>query len=173
MSESILWGLQFFWSWECFNLCWKSDYELGFYSNQFWGLPKLTCFHKTLKSISLRKSWNYCNSMSREGWLGTGYKSMLSTVLGFREGRVIAPFLQRRPQVFPLVGVIINLKRFDVLLDNKLSVIKWYLFCFCLIFCWRRKMSNTSSSSLRSFHIYRKLNGRRKCKVLYEEEGRV
>ena len=23
----------------CFNLCWNSDYELGFYSNQFWGLP--------------------------------------------------------------------------------------------------------------------------------------
>ena len=57
-------GLWFFWSWYCFNLCWKSDYELGFYSNQFWGLPKLTCFHKTLKSISVRKSWNYCTSAS-------------------------------------------------------------------------------------------------------------
>ena len=34
-------------------------------------------------------------------------------------------------------------------------------------------MANTSSSSLRSFHIYRKLNGRRECKVLYEEEGTV
>ena len=34
-------------------------------------------------------------------------------------------------------------------------------------------MTNTSSSSLRSFHIYKKLNGRRECKVLYEEEGTV
>ena len=34
-------------------------------------------------------------------------------------------------------------------------------------------MTNTSSSSLRSFHIYRKLNGRRECKVLYEEKGTV
>ena len=48
----------------CFNLCWNSDYELGFYSNQFWGFPKLTYFHKTLNSISVRKSWNYCNSAS-------------------------------------------------------------------------------------------------------------
>ena len=64
---------------------------------------------------------------------------MLSTVLGFREGRVIVPFLQRRPQVFPLVGVIINLKRFDVLLDNKLSVIKGYLFCFLLDFLLKKK----------------------------------
>ena len=47
-----------------FNLFWKSDYELGFYSNQFWGLPKLSCFHKTLKSISVCKSWNYCTSAS-------------------------------------------------------------------------------------------------------------
>ena len=59
---------------------------------------------------------------------------MLSTVLSFREGRVIVPFLWRRPQVFPRVGVLMNLKRFDVLLDNKLTVIRWYLFCFLLLF---------------------------------------
>ena len=29
-------------------------------------------------------------------------------------------------------------------------------FVFLLVFCWRVKMTNTSSSSLRSFHIYRK-----------------
>ena len=29
-------------------------------------------------------------------------------------------------------------------------------------------MANKSSSSLRYFHIYRKLNGRRECKVRYE-----
>ena len=97
---------------------------------------------------------------------------MLSTVLGFREGRVIIPFLRRRPQVFPRVGVIMNLKRFDVLLDNKLSVMRWYIFCF-LLFFWRGKMTNTSTSSLRSFHIDRKLNGRQKCKLLHVEEGTV
>ena len=32
--------------------------------NQFWGLPNFPCFHKTLKSISVRKSWNYCTSAS-------------------------------------------------------------------------------------------------------------
>ena len=55
-----MWGLQFFWSWYCFNLCWESDYEIGLYSSQFWGLPKLACFHKILKSISVCKLWNYC-----------------------------------------------------------------------------------------------------------------
>ena len=92
---------------------------------------------------------------------------MLSTVLGFCEGRVIVPSQRRRLQVFPRVGVIMNLKRFDVLLENKLSVIRWYFFCFLLVFCWRGKMTNTSSNSLRTFHIYRRLNGRRECKVQY------
>ena len=46
-----------------------------------------------------------------------------------------------------------NLKRLVVLLDNKLSAIRLYLFCFFLAFCLRGKMTNTSSSSLRSFHI--------------------
>ena len=46
---------------------------------------------------------------------------MFSTVLGFPEGRVIVPFLRRRPQVFPRVKVIMNLKRLVVLLDNVFS----------------------------------------------------
>ena len=46
---------------------------------------------------------------------------MLSTVLDFADDRVIVLFLRRRPQVFPEFIVIINLKRFGVLLDNKLS----------------------------------------------------
>ena len=46
---------------------------------------------------------------------------MFSTVLGFPEGRVIVPFLRRRPQVFPRVKVIMNLKRLAVLLDNVFS----------------------------------------------------
>ena len=60
---------------------------------------------------------------------------MLSTVLGFREDRVIVPFLRRRPQVFPWVGVIMNLKRFDVLLDNKLchKVISFLFFCLFFV----------------------------------------
>ena len=101
---------------------------------------------------------------------------MFSTVLGFPEGRVIAPFLRQRPQVFPRVKVIMNLKRLVVLLYSKLSVIRLYLFFFYffwLAFCFRGKMTNTISSSLRSFNIYRKWNGRREFKVLYEEEGTV
>ena len=46
-------------------------------------------------------------------------------------------------------------------------------FFFLLVFCWRGKMTSTSSSSLTSFHIYKKLNGRRECKALYEEKGTV
>ena len=34
-------------------------------------------------------------------------------------------------------------------------------------------MTNMSSSSLSSFHVYRKLNRRWECKVLGEEEGTV
>ena len=64
---------------------------------------------------------------------------MFSTVLGFPEGRVIVPFLRRRPPVFPQVKVIMNLKRLVVLLDNKFSVIRSYLFCFLLAFCLRGK----------------------------------
>ena len=93
--------------------------------------------------------------------------------LGFPEGRVIVPFLRRRPQVFPRVKVIMNLKWLVVLLDNKLSVIRLYLSCFLIDFYLRGKMTDTISSSLRSFHIYRKWNGRRECKVLYEEEETV
>ena len=98
---------------------------------------------------------------------------MFSTVLGFPEGRVIVPFLRRRPQVFPRVKVIMNLKRLVVLLDNKLSVIRLYLSHFLLAFCLRVKMNNTMSSFLRSFHFYRKWNGRWECKVLYEEKGHM
>ena len=58
---------------------------------------------------------------------------MLSTVLTTSEGRVVVPYLRRRPQFFPRVGLIMNLKRFDVLLVNKLSVM-FYLFCFYACF---------------------------------------
>ena len=44
--------------------CWKSEHELRFYLNQSSGLPKFPCFHKTLKSIFVCKSWNYCTSAS-------------------------------------------------------------------------------------------------------------
>ena len=59
---------------------------------------------------------------------------------------------------FPLVEIIMNLEQFDVLFDKKLSIIRLYLFCFVdlFVFCWRGKITNTSSSSLRSFHIIRK-----------------
>ena len=38
---------------------WKSDYELGFYSNYLWGCQNRSCFNKTLKSIFVRRSRNY------------------------------------------------------------------------------------------------------------------
>ena len=65
---------------------------------------------------------------------------------------------------FPQVDVILNLKSFDVLFDNKLCIIRLYLFLlFCLFLffffffsCWRAKMTNESSSSLRSFRIIKK-----------------
>ena len=97
---------------------------------------------------------------------------MLSTVLGFREGRVIIPSLRRRPQVFPRVGVIMNLKRFDVLLDNKLSVMRWYIFVFCCFFeeeRWPIRVLVLLDPSI----LIEKKNGRRKCKLLYVEEGTV
>ena len=54
---------------------------------------------------------------------------MLFMVLGFGEGSVVS-FLGGRSQVFSRVGVIMNSKRSDVLLDNKLSVMSLYLFLF-------------------------------------------
>ena len=64
---------------------------------------------------------------------------MFSTVLGFPEGRVIAPFLRQRPQVFPRIKVLMNLKRLVVLLYSKLSVIRLYLFFFGLLFVLEEK----------------------------------
>ena len=64
------------------------------------------------------------------------------------------------------------LKQFDVLFDNKLSLVRLYHFCFCcvvffvlLVFCLRAKMTNTSSSSLRSSHIIRKEKSRKAKQV--------
>ena len=65
---------------------------------------------------------------------------MFSTVLGFPDSRVIVPFLRRRPLVFSQVKVKMNLKWLIVMLDNKLSVIRLYLFCFLLAFCLGGKM---------------------------------
>ena len=45
-----------------------------------------------------------------------------------------------------------------------------FLFFACF-FCRIGKLANTSSSFLRSFHVYRKLNGRQECKVLCEAKG--
>ena len=59
---------------------------------------------------------------------------MLSAVLDFPEGRVIVPFLRPRPQVFSQVEILMNLKRFDVWLDNKLSARRLCLSLFCLDF---------------------------------------
>ena len=53
------------------------------------------------------------------------------------------------------------------------KVVSFLFFFVWLVLCWRVKMTNTSSGSLKFFHIYRKWNGRRECKVLYEDEETV
>ena len=35
----------------------------------------------------------------------------------------------------PWFGVIMNLERFDVLFDNKLSILRLYLWFYCFLFC--------------------------------------
>ena len=76
---------------------------------------------------------------------------MLSTVLGFfLKVESSFHFCNGGHRIFRGVGVIMNLKRLDVLFDNKLSIIRLYLFCFVslflLSFCLRAKMTNTSSN---------------------------
>ena len=59
---------------------------------------------------------------------------MFSTVLGFPEvmnHSSISDFCDGGHRFFSRVGVTMNLKRFDVFLDNKLSIKRLYLFC-CL-----------------------------------------
>ena len=45
------------------------------------------------------------------------------------------PFCDRGHKLFLRVGVIINLKRFDVLFDKKLFIIIFFLLFFVLFFC--------------------------------------
>ena len=47
---------------------------VDFYPNQFWGLPKLPSFHKTLKSISVCKPWKYCTNASSNHGLPLNYQ---------------------------------------------------------------------------------------------------
>ena len=199
--------------------CWKSEHELRFYLNQSSGLPKLSCFHKTLKSIFVCKSWNYCTSASSnyDSHLVIIISKFLSSLvnnLGFYKMSEIKNIYSRRctfstltvdsclptfkallPQITracclqsliflklelllhsatKVTGVSaclshIELKVIWCFLDNKLSVIRFDLFCdFLLVFCWRGNMINTRNSFLRSFHIYRRWNRRWNCKVPYE-----
>ena len=123
------------------------------------GLVKNLGFYKMLSIINIYSRRCTFSTLTVTSNLPT-FKAHLAQVTRassrFPEGRVIAPFLRRRPQVFLRVKVIMNLKRLIALLDNKRSVIRLYLFCFLLAFCVRGKMTNTISSSLRSCHIYRK-----------------
>lgn len=80
---------------------------------------------------------------------------MLSAVLGFAAGRVIVPFLRRTHKFFPQVDVIMNIIRFDVLLNNKVSIINFVFlvfFGFIANFLLKSKddSTNTNSSSLKS-----------------------
>ena len=61
-------------------------------------------------------------------------------------------FCDRGHRFFPWDEVIMKLKQFDVFFDSKLRL---HLFFFLLVFCWKAKMTNTSSTSRRSLHISR------------------
>ena len=66
-----------------------------------------------------------------------------------------------------------NLKQFDILFDNELSIIRLYLFLFLLyIFRGRGKMTNASSSFLRSFYIIgkEKYNKSKQVSLKYSTE---
>ena len=52
---------------------------------------------------------------------------MLSSVLGFSEDMNHSYISVTEATFFPRAGVTVNLKQFDVLLDNKLSIIRLYL----------------------------------------------
>ena len=54
---------------------------------------------------------------------------MLSTVLDFPEGRLIVPFLRRKPQV----GVIMNLKRCIVVQQTFCHKVVSFLFFACFV----------------------------------------
>ena len=91
---------------------------------------------------------------------------MFSTVLNFPEGSYCT-ISATKTSGFP-TG-----ESHDELKATGCTVISLHSFWFLLAFSLRGKMTNTISSSLRSFRIYRKWNERRECKVLYEEEGTV
>ena len=78
---------------------------------------------------------------------------MLVTVLDFPEGRVIVPFLRRRPQAFPRVGVNNELKAIWFIVGQQTFCRKCIFLAFLLFYCWRGKMTSTSSSSFRCFHF--------------------
>ena len=59
-------------------------------------------------------------------------------------------------RVFPQVGVTMNLSRFDVLLGNKLSIIRLYLFCclFAIFFLSRSKDDENEQQFSQIFPYY-------------------
>ena len=64
-SQITLWGVILLLKFLVLKLILKKWLQARlFYSNQFWGLPKLLCFYKTLKSISVCRSWNNYTSAS-------------------------------------------------------------------------------------------------------------
>lgn len=83
---------------------------------------------------------------------------MLLTAFVFLQVQSSFQHLHWRSQVFCRIDVIISLKPFDVLFDNNLSTITLYSFILLLGSLVKSKdyLTNTSSSSLQSFHIIRK-----------------
>ena len=65
---------------------------------------------------------------------------MLSSVLGFSEDMNHSYISVTEATFFPRVGVTMNLKQFDVLLDNKFSIIRLYLYFFFFFFLLRSKV---------------------------------
>ena len=100
--------------------CWKSEHELRFYLNQSSGLPKLPCFHKTLKSISVCKSWNYCTSSNYDSHLVIIISKFLSSLvnnLGFYKISEIKNIYSRRC-TFSTLTVDSSLPTFKALLPQ-------------------------------------------------------
>ena len=101
---------------------WKSEHELQFYLNESSGLPKLPCFHKTLKSISVCKYWNYCTSTSSNHdshlvIIISEFLSGLVNNLGFYKMSEIKNIYSRRC-TFSTLTVVSSLPTFKALLPQ-------------------------------------------------------
>ena len=92
---------------------------------------------------------------------------MLSSVLGFSEDMNHSYISVTEATFFPQAGVTVNLKQFDVLLDNKISIIRLYLFfSFCFFFAAEQSWPKRVVVLLDPSIILRKKSEARRSKYL-------